>query len=124
MNRKWGKLLSVLLFMAVLSTASVAWAGSVRPVQAGADEGVCSSDGPDAEPRGEGRGCRDACLQSYEQCLQTAKKDYEKLLEDCRGLPHPTERAGCFKAAAEAYTAMIQACKAAHEACMETCGRH
>jgi len=122
MTRKWGRVLSVLLLLAALSTAVVAWAGNAQPVRAGTDDASCADDGPGVEPT-QDKGCRDACQRDYEKCLQAAKVDYEKLLEDCRGMPDPVQRAACFKASAEAYQEMIKACKAAFEACLEACGR-
>ncbi|MEK6851094.1 MAG: hypothetical protein AABY30_01005 [Candidatus Thermoplasmatota archaeon] len=129
MSRKGVWALAALVVLAALSTSMVALAGnegsgpSVRgePVGDACTEGgpgTASEDGQEVA-----QGCHDTCRREYQQCLERAKADYEKLLEDCRRIDDPMGRAACFKASAEAYQEMIKACKAAFEACLEACGR-
>jgi hypothetical protein len=118
-----------LVVLAALSTSMVALAGNEGPGTSvrGESDGTACTDGGVGTASDVGsevaQGCQDDCRREYQQCLQRAKADYEKLLEDCRKIDDPKERAACFKASAEAYQEMIKACKAAFDACLEACGR-
>jgi len=128
MSRKGVWALAALVVLTALSTSIVAMAGnegSGPSVRNEPTADVCAGGGPGtaAEDLPGTTACWDDCRRDYQQCLQRAKADYEKLLEDCRKIDDPKERAACFKASAEAYQEMIKACKAAYDACLEACGR-
>ncbi len=65
--------------------------------------------------------CRQKCVAELRACTSQATTEFLALMERCRHISDPRQRAECEANAATFYAAWLQACQTAFDLCLEGC---